>query len=341
MSTPGNHPFITQGSTVLVTGATGFVGAYVARDLINAGYKVKAIRRRVTLPAFIGKDITSRIEWIDCDIFDLAGLADAMANADAVVHSAAVVSFNPKDKNALFKTNIEGTENVVNAALEKNIKRFVHVSSVAAIGKKQDGSLVKEENRWEDNKLNTNYAVSKHLAEMHVWRAIAEGLDAVMVNPTTILGYGDWNLSSSALFRNVYNGFRWYSEGATGFVDVEDVSRAIVQLLATNIRGERFILNGANWSYRKLLNTIADAFNKKRPSLNATPFLAGIAWRMETLKSILTGNKALLTRESATVSRSNTRFDNSKILAALPGFNFTDLEQTIAKACARYATQNL
>jgi dihydroflavonol-4-reductase len=324
-------------STVLVTGGAGFVGAYVIRDLINDGYRVKALRRKPAVPFYIDAEIVGQVEWIDCDILDSFGLDEAMINVDAVIHTAAKVSFHYKDKPELFSTNVDGTANVVNIALEKNVRRFIHVSSVASLGKRSNGSVITEESKWEDNKLTTNYAVSKYYGEMEVWRGIAEGLNAVIVNPSTILGYGDWNSSSNALFKNAYRGFPWYTNGVNGFVDIEDVSRAIVKLLATNIRAERFILNGDNWSYRRLLNTIADSFGKRRPYRKATPFLASVAWRIEQFRSLITGKKVLLTREAAKVAQSNTNFDNHKILNALPGFRFTNLEQTIQKACGQYA----
>lgn len=332
---PGDEG-IRPPATVLVTGGTGFVGAYVIRDLVLAGYTVKAMRRKPALPFYIDDSILRKVEWIDCNILDTAGLEEAMENADAVIHSAALVTFSGKQSDELFSTNIEGTANVVNAAVEKKIKRFIHVSSVASLGKRKNGSVVNEESKWQENKLNTKYAVSKYYGEMEVWRGIAEGLEAVIVNPSTILGYGDWNRSSSAIFKNAFDEFSWYSNGVNGFVDIEDVSRAIVSLLATNIRSERFILNGGNWSYRKVLNTIADGFGKKRPHREATPFLASVAWRLEKLRSFITGKNVLITRESAKIAQSNMNFDNSKILKALPGFNFTDLEQTIQKACDRY-----
>jgi dihydroflavonol-4-reductase len=327
---------LTQSPTVLVTGGTGFIGAYVIRDLVKEGYKIKALRRRPTVPSFLPENIFEHVEWFDCDILDPAGLEDAMEGVEAVIHSAAVVSFNKNKKQQLFNTNIEGTANVVNAAIQKKVKRFIHVSSVAALGKKTNGSIITEKSTWLESKLNTNYAVSKHLGEMEAWRGIAEGLNGLIVNPSTVLGYGDWNKSSNALFRNIHDGFDWYTNGGTGFVDVEDVSRAIVQLLATNIRSERFILNGGNRSYRQVMDAIADGFKLKRPQKQATPFLAGLAWRLEKAKSVLTGKKILLTRESAQVAQTNTKFDNSKILKALPGFNFTNIEETIRRACGKY-----
>lgn len=323
-------------STVLVTGGTGFIGAYVIKDLVNAGYRVAAIRRSNRLPAFIEPQVFENVQWFDTDILDIEGLHEAVKNADAVIHCAAKVSFADKDRVALFHTNIEGTANVVNAALENDIKRFIHVSSVAAIGRKKEPGLVNENEKWIGNKLQTSYSVSKHKAEMEVWRGIAEGLPAVIVNPSTVLGYGDWNSSSSSIFKNVYNEFPWYSNGVNGFIDVEDVARSITLLLNATVKSERYILNGDNWSYKKLFDTIADAFGKKKPYKEATPFLGSIAWRMEKLKSFFTGKNPLLTRETARIAQSNTQFDNNKILNALPGFSFTPLEQTIAKACKRY-----
>lgn len=134
----------------------------------------------------------------------------------------------------------------------------------------------------------------------------------------------------------VYDGFKWFTTGINGFVDVEDVARLTVQLMESKISAERFIISGDTWSFQKLQDTIADGFNKKRPGKKASPFLLGIAWRLESLKSIFTGKKPLLTRESARVAISQTRFENEKILKTFPGFSFTPLENSIKKACEKY-----
>lgn len=336
-TTPG---VATPSSAIFITGGTGFLGAYVIRDLVLAGYSVKALRRNKNIPSFIEPSIFDNVEWIDGDIMDPSILEEAMENVCGVIHAAAMVSFSKKNRLQLYNINIEGTANVVNAALEKNVRRFIHVSSVAAIGKSKNSAEVTEETKWRDDKLNTHYGVSKYLSEMEVWRGFAEGLQSAIVNPSTILGYGDWNTSSCALFKKVYDGFPWYTKGTTGFVDVEDVSRSIVRLLATNISGERFIINGDNWTYHKLLETIADGFDKKRPNKEATPFLAELAWRVEKLRSALTGKKLLITKESARVAQTATRYNSSKILKALPGFAFTNPAETVKKACLRYQGRN-
>ena len=325
-----------NGITVLVTGGTGFIGAYIIQELITKGYSVKALHRRNNFPFYISKETLSKVEWIQGDILDVVTLENAMENVDAIIHSAAIVSFDKKLREQMYRINVEGTANVVNLALEKNIKRLIHISSVAAIGRTAKGQTVDEEKKWVTSSLNTHYAISKQKSEMEVWRAMAEGLSAVIVNPSTVLGFGNWNSSSTAIFKNIYHGFSWYSEGENGFVDVKDVAEVAVALIDAEIAGQRFILNGDNWPFRKLFNSIADQFKKPQPHRLATPFLGEIAWRLEHLKSYFSGHRPLLTKESAKVAHSRTNFDNSKILKALPGFNFTPLQQTIEIACGQY-----
>ena len=330
---------ITTKKTVLVTGGTGFLGAYIIRELVERGYAVRAIRRSSTLPAFIPADSLQQAHWISSDVLDVPGLEEAMEGVDGVIHTAAMVSFAGRDRSELFRINVEGTANVVNAALTQNVPRFVHVSSVAALGRSGQGETVTEKKVWEESKYNTSYAISKFRGEVEVWRGIGEGLSAVIVNPSTILGYGDWNSSSCTLFRSAFNEFPWYTEGVNGFVDVTDTARAIVSLLESNIAGERYILNGDNWTFRRLFETIAAGFGKKPPLREATPFIASIAWRTARLKSLFSGQPSILTRESARIAQSSTYFDNSKILAQVPGFRFTPLEETIRQACSAYLQQ--
>jgi nucleoside-diphosphate-sugar epimerase len=327
---------------VLVTGGTGFLGSYIIKQLVEKGHTVRAIRRSNKLPFWIPKKIfdntsTGSVEWIEGDVLDVVSLEDAMEGVDTIIHSAAVVSFAKKDRKEMYQANVEGTANVVNLALEKNVKRLIYISSVAALGRSAGGGHVNEEKKWEESKVNTHYAKSKYKAELHVWRGVSEGLDAVILNPSTILGYGDWNSSSCAIFKNIYKGFKWYTSGINGFVDVEDVAKATILILESNISEQRFIVNGGTWPFKKLQDTIADEFGKKRPAKEAPAFLLNMAWRMEALKSIFTGKKPLLTKESARVAQSKTWFENDKILKALPGFSFTPLEETIKKACEKYS----
>jgi nucleoside-diphosphate-sugar epimerase len=320
-----------------VTGGTGFLGAYIIRDLVEKGFSVRAIRRaNKQLPFFISPSVLNKVEWLEGDILDVVSLEESMAGMDAVIHAAAKVSFHASDRSEMFRTNIEGTANVVNLALEAGIRKVVYVSSVAALGRTKNGDTVTEAKKWEENKMNTNYALSKYHAEMEVWRGMGEGLNVTVVNPSTIIGYGDWNTSSCAIFKNVYQEFPWYTTGVNGFVDVEDVSKAVVLLLGVESSGDRFILSGDNWSFRQLFNEIAQGFNKKLPHRLATPVLGEIAWRFEKLRSLVTGKRVVLTKESARVSQTKTYFDTTKIENRLSGFRFTPLSQSIEKACRNY-----
>lgn len=324
---------------ILVTGGTGFLGSYIIKELVEKGYTVRAIRRSKKLPAWLPAAVFDKVEWVEGDVLDVVALQDAMEGTDAVIHSAAVVSFLKKDRKDMYQVNVEGTANVVNMALEKNVRRLVHISSVAALGRTSHGGHVNEEKKWEESKTNTHYAISKFKAELQVWRGTAEGLDAVILNPATILGYGDWHSSSCAIFRQVYNGFKWYTPGINGFVDVEDVAKAALLVLESDISAQRFIVNGDTWPFKKLQDTIAAGFSRKGPSKLATPFMLGLAWRLEKIKSLFTGKKPLLTKESARVAQSKTWFDNQKMLQSLPGFQYTPLEETISKACHQYLQQ--
>jgi nucleoside-diphosphate-sugar epimerase len=322
---------------VLVTGGTGFLGSYIIKELVEKNYPVRAIRRTTSkIPFYISANIFEQVQWVEGDILDPVSLDEAMEGADAVIHSAAIISFAKADKKKMYHVNVQGTANVVNAAIEKNISRLVHISSVAALGRNKLGGHVNEERKWQESSMNTHYAISKYKAEMEVWRGIAEGLNAVIINPSTVLGYGDWDTSSCRIFKTIYNEFPWYSTGINGFVDIEDVARTTVLLMQSDIKEQRFIANGDNWSFQQLFNTIADGFGKKHPHRKATPFLGSLGWRMEKFKTLFSGESPLLTRESAKVAQSRTYFENDKLLKAFPQFSFTPLQESIQKTCKKY-----
>jgi len=321
---------------ILVTGGTGFLGSYIIKELVEKDYPVRAIRRKHKLPSFVPREIFEKVEWVDGDILDVISLEEAMEEVDTIIHAAAVVSFVKKEREMMYRVNVEGTANVVNIALEKNVRRMIHISSVAALGRTVAPGSVNEEKKWEESKVNTHYAKSKYKAELEVWRGVSEGLEGVILNPSTILGYGDWNSGSCAIFKNIYEEFKWYTPGINGFVDVLDVASVVGLMLNNDVNEQRFVVNGDNWTFKKLMDSIADNLGKKRPSRPTTPLLLNLAWRMEKVKSFFTRKKPFLTRESARVAISQTSFENDKLLKALPGFSFTPLQQTIQRASKNY-----
>lgn len=318
-----------DGGKILVTGGAGLVGSELIKQLLAQGQKVKAIYNNKPLP-FENENLVS----IKCNILDTSALEDAMEGISQLYHCAAIVSFKKKDIEKLYKINIEGTANVVNAAIDAGVKKMVHVSSVSALGRIRENETITEEMNWTEETSNSIYGKSKYLGEMEVWRGIGEGLNAVIVNPSLIIGGSDWNKSSSEIFKSAYDEFPWYAEGVSGFVDVRDVARAMIILMNSGITNERFILSGENSSFKNIFTEIANGFGKKHPHKKVTPFLASVVWRLEAVKAMFTGKEPLLTKETANTAQAKVYFDNSKILKALPGFKFTPINKSIKDTCA-------
>lgn len=315
---------------ILVTGGAGLLGKELIARLLNEGKQVRAIYNKTALIDFHSENI----QQLQCDILDVVGLEEAMQDVEQVYHCAAIVNFIPKRNQAMFKINIEGTANVVNAALDAGVKKMVYVSSVAALGRIREGEPVNEMMNWTEETNNSAYGQSKYLAEMQVWRGIGEGLDAVIVNPVIILGPGDWNAGSSQIFKSIYDGFSWYASGITGFVDVRDVVKAMIQLMNSNISAERFIISAENRTYADVFNLIAKAFGKKLPHKKVTPVLAKIVWRLEALKSYFTSKDPMITKETASTALAKVNFDNSKLKKFLPDFTYLKIEDSVAYTCA-------
>jgi len=315
---------------IFITGASGLLGASLIETLFvkhdgASNLQVRALYRK-QIPAIPYAD---KIDWIEGDVLDVVVLEKALKGVEQVYHCAAIVSFHPKLKQKMHATNIDGTANVVNACIDAGIKKLLFVSSVAALGRIREDAPINETMNWSEETSNSEYGKTKYLAEMEVWRGIGEGLDAVIVNPVIILGNGSWHTGSTSIFKSVYNRFPWYTGGASGFVDVKDVSNAMTALMNSNITAQRFIISGHNSPYRTIFNLIADAFKVPRPHKRVTPLLAAIVWRIEAVKTFFTGSSPLLTKETTLTAQAVVNFDNTKLLKALPDFSYTPLEETI------------
>lgn len=314
---------------ILVTGGSGLLGAVLIETLLAQGKKIKAIYNKTALAGFA----SDLVEQVQCDILDVIRLEEVMEGITQVYHCAGLVSFNKKDAGQLYKINVEGTANVVDAAIGAGVQKMLHVSSVAALGRIRINEMISEKMQWTPETSNSRYGQSKYLGEMEVWRGVAEGLNAVVISPTIILGPGNWNDGSTAIFKSAYHEFPWYTTGTTGFVDVRDVADAAIQLMESDISGEKFVISGHNDTYQNVFNGIADAFNKKRPHKKVTPFLAALVGKWEALKSFFTGNAPLVTKETAATAMTTALFDNSKLLKFLPGFHYRRLAETIKYSC--------
>lgn len=317
---------------ILVTGATGFLGAELVLQLTASGQKVRALKRETSkTPAFLAKN--PLIEWALADLNEPETLAEAFEDISQVYHCAAFISFDSKDKKKLFKVNIEGASNLVNLCLE-NKTRLVHVSSVAALGNGKKGQDITENDYLKFDRSAYNYAISKYEGEMEVWRGIAEGLNAVIVNPSIIIGKNAGFEGSGAIFKLVKDGLKFYTGGACGFVDVEDVAKAMVLLMNNKkISGERFTLSAENIHYKDLFAIIAKNFNLKAPGIEAKPWMLAIAWRAAKLVSFFTGKAPSLTKDAAKSSFNLSYYSNQKIKSAI-SLSFKPLKVSIEQICA-------
>ena len=329
---------------ILVTGGTGLLGSHLLYELVSAGKRVRAIRRRPGREEMVRKvfgyysgdadELISRIEWFDADLLDFGAMEDALDGVKEVFHAGAVVSFYPKDHPAMLKVNIEGTANLVNLSVAKGVEKFCYVSSVATLGRAENNGLTDEETWWVPSKKNSVYSKSKYGAEREVWRGMEEGLHAVIVNPSVIVGPGYWE-ENSGLFRLVHQGLKYYTKGINGYVDARDVARAMRLLMENNCFGERFIVSAANLSYQEFFNLIAKHMDKPAPSVNVPNILTRIAWRIEAVRSAVTGSKPEVTREMAVTTTQVYTYSNDKIRNRLP-FEFRDIEDSIRETCRHF-----
>lgn len=313
---------------ILVTGGSGLIGSYLIGHLIRLGHPVRALYRR-QVPDLPCRD---QVEWVEGDILDVAILRQAMQGVRYVFHCAGLVSYAPQDEDLLQQVNVEGTANVVNACLEQVPVKLCHVSSVAAIGRPKGVAVVSEKSRWDPAAEHSAYSSSKYFGELEVWRGVAEGLQAVIVNPSVVLGPADWNRSSTRLFRYVFDESRFYPNGYGNFVDVRDVTEAMVRLAFSEIGGERFILNQGNLSYKDFFAQVATCWQKKAPSVRLPAALAEVVWRVERLRTWFTGQRPLITKETTRLSQKTVVFSNDKIRHALP-LEFRPLKETIRWCC--------
>ncbi len=330
---------------ILISGATGMIGSHLAYKLLSNGEQLRAMKRQSSSLQTIEKvfsyrdknykQLLDKIEWVDCDITDPEAVSEAMKDVDYVYHTAAIVSFSDTNRAQIIQNNVEGTKNMVNSAVRLGVKKFCHVSSSSALGDVPDGEIITEKSMRNPKISHSGYSESKYLSELEVWRAINEGLNAVIVNPTIILGEGNWSSGSSQIFKTVADGLKFYPPGLNAFVDVLDVVDIMTGLMSSNISGERFVVAGHNLSFKQMFGMIARSFGMKEPNTKATSFLLGMAWRLEAFLSLFRKGEARITSESVKSSQKLLIYSNDKITQSLD-FKFRNMEDTVARITKNY-----
>ena len=326
---------------IFVTGGTGLLGSQLLFDLTTRGHKVRASYRSESRLGRIrrffiyrnpdhGIELFNTIEWVEGDVLDIPFLLEQLEDCTHVYHCAGLVSFHPADFNQVFKVNREGTENIVNACLAKNIQKLCHVSSTAAIGG-DDTAVITEKTRWKSGSVSSGYSLSKYSAEKEVWRGIEEGLNAVIINPCVIFGPGDWNETSLAIFKTVEQGIRFYPPGSNATVDVRDVSESMIRLMESDIRSERFLCTGSNQTFRELMTVISKELDIEPPKSPAAKWQVTIVRILMSIVKGIAGKRSSITRETVKNLFSDKSYDSSKLQKAV-GIKFHSLQEQVEDA---------
>jgi dihydroflavonol-4-reductase len=322
---------------IAVTGANGLLGSFIVRELIARNEPFVALKRANSDTSLLN-DVSSAIAWRTADIMNPVQLEDALDGVSQVIHAAAVVSFNPRKASFLMDVNVQGTRNLIHECQARGVKRFVHISSVAALGRQKGQKLIDETNQWVDSPVHSVYAESKYLAELEVFRAQEEGLSTVILNPSLILAPGDWDKSSAQLFRYVWNEKSFYTDAYLNYVDVRDVSAITYRLLESAISGQRFIINAGKIPFHDFFNKLASRFNKRAPHRKLSAALLQIAARAEVFRTWFTGEEPLLTRETARLAGTDFLYNNTKIKKTL-SIDFQPIDKSLDWCCEYYLTK--
>lgn len=333
---------------ILVTGGTGLVGAHLLLKLAEAGHSVRAIHRKGSNLEKVEKvfgyyrkdaaELFNSIEWVVADITDIPTLEIAFEGVTHVYHAAALISFDPGDSNKLLKINTEGTANIVNLCIVNNVQKLCYASTIGAIGKSIDSSNANEETPWTPQEANV-YGLSKHAAEMEVWRGSQEGVPVVMVNPGLIVGPGFWDSGSGALFTTARKTYGFYPPGGTGFISVHDVVDIMIKLMESPIKNERYIVVAENWTYQKILSEITQVMGIKPPSIGIKFWQLEIGRWFDGLRNQFLKNGRTITKSHIRSLKNRQIFDNQKIREAI-GYEFRSLEDEVRFCCERFREEN-
>ena len=326
----------------LVTGATGILGSHVVLVLLQKGRKVVAskqpnsdLSKIKTLFSYYGNEalrLYESITWVDLDVRDQLMIEDALEGIDTVYHCAGFVSFNRNERKKMMDINEQGTRNMVNACLHKNIDALCHVSSLATINNLDYTEALTEQVFWKTSGHESAYAISKYNAEREVWRGIEEGLRAVIVNPGVILSPGFGEQSSARLFETCAKGNWFYTGGTTGYVSAADVAGCMLELTDTRQFGNRYIVIENNYAFKDIFTTVQAGFHKAPPFIKAGKWVLNLAWVADSLWSFVRGKNATVTRAIIQSSLNKQVYSNAKLLRTIT-FPLQPVHEVIANIC--------
>lgn len=319
---------------IFLTGATGLVGSFICRKMLAEGRSIKALRRKDSKFSLL-KEVAEKIEWVEGDLLDILSLNQAMQGCQAVIHCAGMVSYHKKDADRLDQINREGTANMVNAAISQQIECFIHISSVAAIGRSARLECIDESFNWNDSDEHSAYGMSKYAAELEAFRGSVEGLKTVVLNPSVVLGPGRWDESSTRLFKYVKEERPFYTDGAMNYIDARDLANITFAALKGELSwGERYIVSAGAIPYKHFFDLVAENLHKKAPSIHVNLSWLKGAYYLELLRATFSGKAPLVTRETLKLASQHIEFSNKKLTQATE-YQMTPLQETVQWTCRK------
>ncbi len=319
---------------IFITGATGFLGSYILRFLVRDGHDIYAMRRAHSRMDMIA-DIQDKVAWTVGDIGDIDLIHNIIDSDTVIIHAAAKISFERKQAKKMHRVNVQATKQLVDMAIDKKAKRFIHISSIAALGKYHDNRTIDENIEWEDSLEHSTYGISKQMGEREVWRGHAEGLEVVILNPSLILGAGYWNSSSANIMTQLAKGTPFYPVGMTGMVDVRDVAKFVTLAIDKAVCGHRYIISGENRTYKDYFEHTCEALGVKPPKKPLTTMWRGLAWRSAGIYAAIFRQPQLITRQNLAASATSASYDNNKSRESFQ-FEYTNIEMTWQAAAKSY-----
>ncbi|MGB0428772.1 MAG: NAD-dependent epimerase/dehydratase family protein, partial [Flavobacteriales bacterium] len=330
---------------IIITGATGLVGAHLlsfllknkVEDKIRIPFRTED-KRQELIQFLIDQDIDNQfiedIEWLSGDLLDISFCEDLLINDSLLFHCAAQVSFNKNEAEQMIENNVLISRNLVNVSLNRAAIRFVHLSSVAALGSSPEGTEIDESCYWDADQAHSPYSKSKYLSELEIWRGIAEGLEACIAMPSIVLGVYPSSKSSTAMFKMAYNNFPYYASGSNGFIGIQDLCKALWQMAQSTCSGERFILSSNNLTYKKVSAWMSISFGNPAPKKIASSKLAMFALIIEWFRVLFGKNRTLSWDLFKTVSR-HKKYSNKKLSEHFD-FQYNELESQIVESSKQY-----
>jgi dihydroflavonol-4-reductase len=332
----------------LITGATGFLGSYFLCLYFNENKGIRATKRefsdfkqleiaynvlhRENRLNYSFDDLLNKIEWMDVDLLDVIEVEKALEGINRIIHLAAFVSFERKNKKDVLHFNVNATRNLINLGIVKGIKEFHFASSIASLDRNDD-NIITEEKDAGQKKFTSAYALSKHLSEAEVWRAYEEGMEGVIINPGVIIGPALLTNEAINIFKFIRKGFPYYPDGQNGYVDVRDVAEIFLKLIADKeYYNERYLIVSESVSYKNLFDMMAESFEMKPPGKRVGKNISFILSYVDFARALITGKRQVITSDLVRLVNSDFKFDNSKIKETLD-WEFIEMNKTVDDTC--------